>query len=319
MPEDLDLETILSELDADYTGKLPERAIREAQRRSDEMVPHLISLITKATKAVEAGGLPAGNGHLYALYLLTEFRAKESLDAIIEAVSLPGDGPFDLFGDAVTEDLGRVLAVLASDRPEIVDTLIAKPSLNEYVRWQAAGTYLYWVRDGHWTREEAVQRLRRRLVAATKHGDSEVATGLVDELVAYSPHEAREEIKDAFRLGLIDESVVGEECVDRSIAEGELRFQQELESCRPTSIEDTVEELRWWACFQESDQPDLTSNLHSPPTVFEDDDWNSHLDAKSPWESGTTVHQDTPRVGRNEPCPCGSGKKYKKCCGRNAT
>ncbi|MHC4144894.1 MAG: SEC-C metal-binding domain-containing protein, partial [Planctomycetota bacterium] len=27
---------------------------------------------------------------------------------------------------------------------------------------------------------------------------------------------------------------------------------------------------------------------------------------------------DTPKVGRNEPCPCGSGKKYKKCCGKNA-
>ena len=24
------------------------------------------------------------------------------------------------------------------------------------------------------------------------------------------------------------------------------------------------------------------------------------------------------KVGRNEPCPCGSGKKYKKCCGKNA-
>jgi preprotein translocase subunit SecA len=24
----------------------------------------------------------------------------------------------------------------------------------------------------------------------------------------------------------------------------------------------------------------------------------------------------TPRVGRNDPCPCGSGKKYKKCCGK---
>jgi preprotein translocase subunit SecA len=23
-----------------------------------------------------------------------------------------------------------------------------------------------------------------------------------------------------------------------------------------------------------------------------------------------------PKVGRNDPCPCGSGKKYKKCCGR---
>ena len=24
------------------------------------------------------------------------------------------------------------------------------------------------------------------------------------------------------------------------------------------------------------------------------------------------------RAGRNDPCPCGSGKKYKKCCGNNA-
>ena len=25
-----------------------------------------------------------------------------------------------------------------------------------------------------------------------------------------------------------------------------------------------------------------------------------------------------PKIGRNDPCPCGSGKKYKKCCGRNS-
>ena len=30
------------------------------------------------------------------------------------------------------------------------------------------------------------------------------------------------------------------------------------------------------------------------------------------------IRRDTPRIGRNEPCPCGSGKKYKNCCGRNA-
>jgi curved DNA-binding protein CbpA len=28
------------------------------------------------------------------------------------------------------------------------------------------------------------------------------------------------------------------------------------------------------------------------------------------------VHRTQPKVGRNDPCPCGSGKKYKKCCGR---
>jgi len=30
-----------------------------------------------------------------------------------------------------------------------------------------------------------------------------------------------------------------------------------------------------------------------------------------------TIVRDVPKVGRNDPCPCGSGKKYKKCCGRN--
>jgi preprotein translocase subunit SecA len=29
-----------------------------------------------------------------------------------------------------------------------------------------------------------------------------------------------------------------------------------------------------------------------------------------------TVRRDTPKVGRNEPCPCGSGKKYKHCHGK---
>jgi len=29
-----------------------------------------------------------------------------------------------------------------------------------------------------------------------------------------------------------------------------------------------------------------------------------------------TVVRDNPKVGRNDPCPCGSGKKYKKCCGQ---
>ena len=34
--------------------------------------------------------------------------------------------------------------------------------------------------------------------------------------------------------------------------------------------------------------------------------------------SATTMVRETPKVGRNDPCPCGSGKKYKKCCGKDA-
>ena len=31
-------------------------------------------------------------------------------------------------------------------------------------------------------------------------------------------------------------------------------------------------------------------------------------------EPSVTIARDEPRVGRNDPCPCGSGKKFKKCC-----
>ena len=33
--------------------------------------------------------------------------------------------------------------------------------------------------------------------------------------------------------------------------------------------------------------------------------------------SSVNNHRDLKKIGRNDPCPCGSGKKYKKCCGKN--
>jgi preprotein translocase subunit SecA len=44
------------------------------------------------------------------------------------------------------------------------------------------------------------------------------------------------------------------------------------------------------------------------PIGFEDDD-DDYLPPPQ------TVHRQAPKVGRNDPCPCGSGKKYKHCCG----
>jgi SEC-C motif-containing protein len=44
----------------------------------------------------------------------------------------------------------------------------------------------------------------------------------------------------------------------------------------------------------------------------EDNSW-VYVDGKT---HNTPVVRATPKVGRNEPCPCGSGKKYKQCCGK---
>ena len=34
------------------------------------------------------------------------------------------------------------------------------------------------------------------------------------------------------------------------------------------------------------------------------------------YDSQQSIVREEPKVGRNDPCPCGSGKKYKKCCGK---
>jgi hypothetical protein len=41
----------------------------------------------------------------------------------------------------------------------------------------------------------------------------------------------------------------------------------------------------------------------------------SELNEAPPESSSRTPIRRVPKVGRNDPCPCGSGKKYKKCCG----
>jgi curved DNA-binding protein CbpA len=44
--------------------------------------------------------------------------------------------------------------------------------------------------------------------------------------------------------------------------------------------------------------------------VYDDDDDYNYVD-----DDVTPYKREAPKIGRNDPCPCGSGKKYKKCCG----
>ena len=37
---------------------------------------------------------------------------------------------------------------------------------------------------------------------------------------------------------------------------------------------------------------------------------------RQPFDNATTFRRTMPKIGRNDPCPCGSGKKFKQCCGR---
>ncbi len=50
--------------------------------------------------------------------------------------------------------------------------------------------------------------------------------------------------------------------------------------------------------------------------VHENSQMKNSNNTSRPGQENMTVRRTTPKVGRNDPCPCGSGKKYKNCCGR---
>lgn len=63
----------------------------------------------------------------------------------------------------------------------------------------------------------------------------------------------------------------------------------------------------------------LEESRHEQEMVFSHADASGFGDApaENAIQTSTPVKRTTPKVGRNEPCPCGSGKKYKFCCGRS--
>lgn len=75
-------------------------------------------------------------------------------------------------------------------------------------------------------------------------------------------------------------------------------------------LEELIEEdVREDAMTQE------TAEIIYPPTQVILEAFDAAIEGRRPGERIGPVVRATPKVGRNEPCPCGSGKKHKRCCG----
>ncbi|HSG70715.1 MAG TPA: DUF1186 domain-containing protein, partial [Planctomycetaceae bacterium] len=176
-----------------------------------------------------------------------------------------------------------------------------------------AHTYLTLVRDGILTREEAVERLRGHLRTAIANEDYEMVSALVSELLEYAPHEALDDIREAFRLDLIEPFFVSLEDVEDSVSEGLERFEESLARCHSAESLDTIETLKSWASFSERpvSVPKTISNFIPEEKKSRNPDFSPETSF-----APMTIRNTSPKVGRNDPCPCGSGKKFKKCCGQ---
>ena len=292
----METQQILRELEK-ATGRFPRAAVEAAVMRREEITPELLRILRESTeRAVERDAEDDYMAHLYAMFLLAQFRETRAYPLVVDFASLPGELPHSLCGDFITEDLGRVLASVCGGELGGIQSLIENEAVDEWVRGAALSSLVTLVAVGQKSREEIVsyfgQLFRGKLERQFSHAWNELVSCAAD----LYPAELINDIERAYEDDLVEPGYIGWADVNDDLARGkELTLARLEDNSRHRLVEDTVREMEWWACFRENRRtrtPPPTARGASPP-----------------------IKRDRPKTGRNEPCPCGSGKKFKKCCG----
>ena len=100
--------------------------------------------------------------------------------------------------------------------------------------------------------------------------------------------------------------------------EGARLYQEMLAGVRD-KVTDMIFKVRLVAGEEVSSVYQVSSLVHEQLSGYDHlaQDMADQAAAAQP-QKVQTIIRDVPKVGRNDPCPCGSGKKYKKCCGKGS-
>lgn len=271
--------------------------------RREDIAPELLRILEDTVE--RASELQAGSdymAHLYAMFLLAQFREPRAYPLVVRYASLPDDVLDSLSGDFVTEDLSRVLASVCGGDLSGIQSLIENQSVSQWARGAAVASLAMMVATGQKSRDEIVSYYAELFQGKLEKDWSHVWDALVSRSSDLYPDELLDDIRQAYEEGLVDECYIGFDDVMRDLAQGKDRILARLaENPHRRLIDDTVAEMRWWACFQQ-DKRNSPVQVTPRPTA-------------APFAAPSTFRRASPKTGRNEPCPCGSGKKFKKCCG----
>jgi Protein of unknown function (DUF1186) len=260
----MELTEIIAELE-NYTGTFPRLALEGAIAEREAITPILLATVTEwKSKLEELSERPNYFLHLYAMYLLAQFRESQAYQPIVEFFSVPGDISMDVTGDLATEDLGRILASVCDGNIEPIQQLIENRQANEYVRSSALSSLIILVIQGAIDREVVIKYFEELFSTRLEREYSFVWTKLVMKSAMLAPLELKQQIDRAFDAELVEEFFFGRKDVDHYINLGQEASLNELRDREHyTLIEDTISEMEWWSCFQDKKRPDSSKNTFS--------------------------------------------------------
>jgi hypothetical protein len=283
------------------TGKgLPRAALLAAAEQRQELAPLFIGEINRYLLGADSDR-PSPEALFFMFHLLGDWRETSAYPALARLLRQPGDEVEEILGDGVTETSHRVMAAVFDGDPQPIYDIILDPYADEYIRSRMCETLAMLVWQGKLDRPVAACFLRDCFMHLQPQAENCVWEGWRAAVVMLGLKELSSIVEKVFRRGYISRHWSSfhdfEEDLQRALAAPGV---PPWESNRDyTLFGDTLEELSWWHGFSEEGRRER-EKLARQADRF----WTACEPAVNPHRG----------VGRNDPCPCGSGTKYKKCC-----
>ncbi len=275
---------------------LPREAMAWAAEHWEAAAPRFIAKL-RAFAAGAAGSEAVDDQVFYILHLCGQMRETRAYEPLCRLIS--GDPDIEVWlGDAIGETLPGILINVFDGDVEPLLAAIESPASDEFARGAALAALGYLVRSKGVLDDEAMRELLRRLRREALPRDvpgfwfcwAETAAALgYEDLKIEVALLAKEGLLDAFDFGLGDfEEIVA---LARSDPAGLGGFHDQ----KVLPFDDAIGAFGTWS---------------------DDDGAGLGEDDAGPEDNPSDTPHVNPlrNVGRNDPCPCGSGKKFKKCC-----
>ena len=280
-----------------FSEQFPKQAVLAAIEQREAITPELLRVLEEAATNLDSLVERTNYALLfYAMYLLAQFRETRAYRPLVRLVSADPEVVDAVLDDIMTEALDRMLCSVYDGDPEPLKQLVENDGVEDYVRVAAIRAFVLLAESGQMPRDEAVEYYRELFEGRLEREPSSVWSLFVSFAVDFAGPELVEHIRKAFADNLI-------EFFPSSLDKYEVRMKEPYQpSGEKTMITDTVAEMEHWA-FLAPPVPEVRTkslrNVVPPSPVF---------------PTSPRVERRA-KVGRNDPCPCRSGKKYKKCCG----
>jgi hypothetical protein len=289
--------------------RIPREALAAAPGYAHEVLPLVIEAARKLAGGIEVA--PGENNMLlYGVHVLAAARVTAFWTTWLDLLRAPDGALEAVFGDGVMPVAAGVTLALVGEDPDGVFDVLAAPEMDALARVGVFGALARLTWEGRVERTRTHDFLarfeREGLIAEEDLGwlgwvDAVLLLGLDDLTGAVR----RVFAKEAFALHRAEDFRGDLERLAAAAADPPGRQRYDDEGFTP--IDDPVEGMAWLARIEASEDAAAARRARAPARGPDASRGYPRHDRAEPRRSA--------KVGRNEPCPCGSGRKFKKCCG----